>query len=431
MQVGSGLVSPRAAARPTTGTIVLLTRLARAVYLRSSVDLVGMNLRNMVVLAYLRDHPGASQQAMTEQLSMDSNTGVLVLNDLEDLEYVERRRDPADRRRHLVDITDAGLEALEEAELAQGSIEDEILSGLSESERAEFRASAGEGARGSRSSAESLSLSVLATTDKPDRGTTPNCGQATRDAELRDSTMRPRPRSRRGGERAGSCSRPRGTEEIDALLRTWGDLPERRGAPGRPRGRVRAVEGPPEEPEEAFVWPDEGPGFRPAQQRWMAAFPFPGTGALNRICVHPSIVDFAERALGNDDIRLYQAHASAKYAGVTNYEQPMHLDRNHSWLPAGERVALVEPARGSSTSPTSPRTTIPRAWSRCGTPSTSTTPTASSCPGASPSLCRRAAAPPGSGAPTWPTGRTRTTAARRSAPAPAPASWPPSPSSTP
>jgi DNA-binding MarR family transcriptional regulator len=132
-------VSPRAAARPATGTIVLLTRLARAVYLRSSVDLVGMNLRNLVVLAYLRDHPGSSQQVMTEMLSMDSNTGVLVLNDLEDLEYVERRRDPADRRRHLVDITDAGLEALEEAELAQGSIEDEILSGLSDSERAEFR----------------------------------------------------------------------------------------------------------------------------------------------------------------------------------------------------------------------------------------------------------------------------------------------------
>ena len=105
---------------PATGTIVLLTRLARAVFLRSSVDLVGMNLRNMVVLAYLRDHPGASQQAMTEQLSMDSNTGVLVLNDLEDLEYVERRRDPADRRRHLVDITDAGLEALEQAEVGAG-----------------------------------------------------------------------------------------------------------------------------------------------------------------------------------------------------------------------------------------------------------------------------------------------------------------------
>jgi DNA-binding MarR family transcriptional regulator len=124
---------------PQTGTIVLLTRLARAVFFRSSVELVGLNLRNMVTLAYLRDHPRASQQMMTEHLSMDSNTGVLVLNDLEDLDYVERRRDPADRRRHIVNITDAGLGALERAEVAQGSIEDEILGGLNATERATFR----------------------------------------------------------------------------------------------------------------------------------------------------------------------------------------------------------------------------------------------------------------------------------------------------
>jgi DNA-binding MarR family transcriptional regulator len=126
-------------APPTTGTIVLLTRLARVVYRRSTVELVGMNLKNMGVLAYLRDHPGASQGTMTEDLGIDSNTGVLVLNDLEDLEYVERRRDPSDRRRHLVDVTEAGLAALEQAELAQGSIEDEVLGRLSESERATFR----------------------------------------------------------------------------------------------------------------------------------------------------------------------------------------------------------------------------------------------------------------------------------------------------
>ena len=70
---------------------------------------------------------------------MDSNTGVLVLNDLEDLEYAERRRDPSARRRHIVDITDAGLEALESAEVAQGSIEEEILGGLSVAERGELR----------------------------------------------------------------------------------------------------------------------------------------------------------------------------------------------------------------------------------------------------------------------------------------------------
>ncbi len=132
-------MTTRVPTAPATGTIVLLTRLARAVFLRSSVDLVGMNLKNMVVLAYLRDHPSASQQTMTEDLSMDSNTGVLVLNDLEDLEYVERRRDPTDRRRHIVDLTNAGLQALERAEVAQGTIEDDILSGLSPTERATFR----------------------------------------------------------------------------------------------------------------------------------------------------------------------------------------------------------------------------------------------------------------------------------------------------
>jgi len=99
------------------------------------------------------------------------------------------------------------------------------------------------------------------------------------------------------------------------------------GVTDRRRGRPLA-------PKEAFTWPDDGPGFRPEQQRWSALFPFAGTGVLNRLCVHGSIVDFAERALGSPDIRLYQAHASAKYAGVTNYEQPMHTDRNHSWLPA-------------------------------------------------------------------------------------------------
>jgi DNA-binding MarR family transcriptional regulator len=132
-------MKPDSTAPPTTGTIVLLTRLARVVYRRSTVELVGMNLKNMGVLAYLRDHPGASQGTMTEDLGIDSNTGVLVLNDLEDLEYVERRRDPSDRRRHLVDVTDAGLAALEQAESAQGSIEDEVLGRLSESERATFR----------------------------------------------------------------------------------------------------------------------------------------------------------------------------------------------------------------------------------------------------------------------------------------------------
>jgi len=118
-----------------TGSIVLLTRLARLVYRRSTVELVGMGLKELAALAYLRDHDQASQQGLIEGLCIDANNCVLLLNELEALDYVERRRDPQDRRRHLVRITVAGMLALEHAERAQGSVEDELLGSLSPDER--------------------------------------------------------------------------------------------------------------------------------------------------------------------------------------------------------------------------------------------------------------------------------------------------------
>jgi len=118
---------------------VLLTRLARVVYRRSTVELVGMGLKELGALAYLRDNEHASQQALFEALCIDANSCVLLLNELESQGYVERRRDPQDRRRHLVTITSDGTKALEAAEHAQGSIEDEVLSGLNTEERDTLR----------------------------------------------------------------------------------------------------------------------------------------------------------------------------------------------------------------------------------------------------------------------------------------------------
>jgi len=127
-----------------------------------------------------------------------------------------------------------------------------------------------------------------------------------------------------------------GPEEIDAALEDLALVfPTEEDYFRDPEGVTERWKGHPAQPKELFVWPQDGPGFRPDQQRWITEFPFPGEDALNRLCVHPSVVDFAERALGSTDIRLYQAQASAKYSGLTNYEQPMHTDRNHSWLPAG------------------------------------------------------------------------------------------------
>jgi hypothetical protein len=125
-----------------------------------------------------------------------------------------------------------------------------------------------------------------------------------------------------------------GTDEIDAALDDLYEVfPTAEQYHADPEGEtVRRLGKPPEHG--GFVWPAEGPGFRHDQHRWQGLFPFPGQGALNRLVVHPSIVDFAERALGTADLRVYQMGISAKYTGITNYEQPMHTDRNHSWLPA-------------------------------------------------------------------------------------------------
>ncbi len=115
--------------------MVLLTRLAKQVYRRSSEELLGMHMRLLMALSYLRDHKHAPQQQLAETLCMDANNVVLLLNELEDLGYVTRIRDPHDRRRHLVELTADGRRALEQAELAQETIEDEVLRGLDPSER--------------------------------------------------------------------------------------------------------------------------------------------------------------------------------------------------------------------------------------------------------------------------------------------------------
>ena len=121
------------------GTVVMLLRLAKVIHKRSTDERLGIKLRQLMLLSYLRKGAPALQQQLCESLWLDPNNCVLLLNELEDMGYVERRRDPADRRRHMVDITDEGRVALERAERAQEEIGDELLSALSDEERATLR----------------------------------------------------------------------------------------------------------------------------------------------------------------------------------------------------------------------------------------------------------------------------------------------------
>lgn len=122
----------------STGPILLLTQLSRLVNRRSTPELLGQTLKELAALSYLRDYHEVSQQGLAEGLGIDANYCVLLLNELEANELVERRRDPADRRRHIVSMTEHGRAALHQAEQAQQTLEDSVLAGLSVDERHEL-----------------------------------------------------------------------------------------------------------------------------------------------------------------------------------------------------------------------------------------------------------------------------------------------------
>jgi DNA-binding MarR family transcriptional regulator len=123
----------------TPGSMVLMSRLAKQFYRRSDEELLGMHLRHLVALAYVRDHDECPQQALADAFCMDANNVVLLLNELEELGYVARLRDPGDRRRHLVQLTATGRDALARTERAQGAIEDEVLGALAPDERSTLK----------------------------------------------------------------------------------------------------------------------------------------------------------------------------------------------------------------------------------------------------------------------------------------------------
>src|SRR3989440_12345883 len=125
--------------RPETGIVSLVTQLNKAVHRLASEELLGMRFKPYLTLGYIRDHPGTSQQELESSLFMDANSVVLILNELEAAHFSIRRRDPNDRRRHIVEITAAGRRALDRADKAQESLEDEVLGPLSADERTALR----------------------------------------------------------------------------------------------------------------------------------------------------------------------------------------------------------------------------------------------------------------------------------------------------
>jgi MarR family transcriptional regulator, lower aerobic nicotinate degradation pathway regulator len=123
--------------RPAHRSGALLDHLARRMRLRSEAVLapLGLRPRHLVALTVLRHLGGSTQQALATTLAMDGTNIVGLLNELEADKLIERRRSPEDRRRHVVELTEAGVEQLAKAESALADVDEEVLGALDASQR--------------------------------------------------------------------------------------------------------------------------------------------------------------------------------------------------------------------------------------------------------------------------------------------------------
>jgi len=100
-----------------------------------------MTLRQFWMLSVLAGTGGSRPQTeLGQQLMVDANNLVLLLNELDQAGWIQRERDPEDRRRHIVVLTERGWAAFEQAELAQEAVEDQVLGALDSGEREQLRA---------------------------------------------------------------------------------------------------------------------------------------------------------------------------------------------------------------------------------------------------------------------------------------------------
>jgi len=90
------------------------------------------------VMAVVSKLSPVSQRTISDHLGLDASDVVGVLDILEKAGMVERRRDPDDRRRHAVVLTEAGEQASRRLTVLRAQVEARVLAGLEPDERAEL-----------------------------------------------------------------------------------------------------------------------------------------------------------------------------------------------------------------------------------------------------------------------------------------------------
>ena len=98
----------------------------------------GLRPYHHAILIALDEGSHETQGAIADALGYDRGQLVGLLDELEERGLVERRRDPNDRRRHLVQMTPEGKRTLRGLRALARELEDDFLEPLSDAERAKL-----------------------------------------------------------------------------------------------------------------------------------------------------------------------------------------------------------------------------------------------------------------------------------------------------
>jgi DNA-binding MarR family transcriptional regulator len=91
-----------------------------------------------VVLLRLAEEPVRTQAALAQAIGADKTRIIGDLDDLQDRGLISRERDPADRRIHLVSLTEKGRRVRASAQAAIQRREEELLASLPAADRRAF-----------------------------------------------------------------------------------------------------------------------------------------------------------------------------------------------------------------------------------------------------------------------------------------------------
>ena len=94
-----------------------------------------INARQYGILLFIQENPYSSQKDISENLNIDRTTMVSHIDHLETLGFVERTKNPNDRRSYSLMITEKGIDVLDSRWEFLTNIESEVLAPLNQQER--------------------------------------------------------------------------------------------------------------------------------------------------------------------------------------------------------------------------------------------------------------------------------------------------------